>query len=176
MRVDRLTEDEWEVLRDLRVQALTADQPVLGSSLDRELGLKESHWRMRLRASPWFVARLGDELVGLVCAITRPGAPTEERHLVSLWVAPDDRLAGVGRALLKAAEDWAHDDDALVVTVWLADEDVASRAFFAAVGYRASGEHTPMLRDPSVSEERSGSRTYAGRDRRMVRSRCRDGM
>src|SRR5665647_119503 len=70
MRVDRLTEDDWERLRDIRLRALTTDGAAYGSSLEREQGFKESHWRMRLRASPWFVAVVGEQMVGLVCVIS----------------------------------------------------------------------------------------------------------
>ena len=37
---------------------------------------------MGLRASPWFVAVVREQMVGLVCVISEPGAPAEERHLV----------------------------------------------------------------------------------------------
>src|SRR5690606_28170749 len=55
MRVRRLAEDDWRQLQGIRLRSLTEDHPVLGS-VEREQGFRESHWRMRIRGSAWFVA------------------------------------------------------------------------------------------------------------------------
>lgn len=56
MHIERLTEDAWTRLRDIRLTALRTDPWAFGSSLAREEGFKEAHWRMRLRSGPWFLA------------------------------------------------------------------------------------------------------------------------
>src|SRR5665647_3103136 len=154
MRVDRLTEDDWETLRDIRLRALTTDSAAYGSSLEREQGFKESHWRMRLRASPWFVAVVRDQMVGLVCVISEPGAPAEERHLVALWVSPERRGVGVGDALLGAAESWAHDDGAALLSLWLVDGNAVAERLYRRAGYAPTGVRMPVPRDRSLTEER----------------------
>lgn len=154
MRIDRLTEDDWEALRDIRLQLLRADGMAFGSSLERELGFKESHWRMRLRASPWFVARVDAQSVGLVCVISEPGAPAEERHVVSLWVSGDHRGTGVGDGLLDAAEAWARDDGATVLSLWLMDGNAAAEQLYRRRGYAGTGVRMPVPRDRSLTEER----------------------
>jgi GNAT superfamily N-acetyltransferase len=154
MRVDRLTEDDWETLRDVRLRALAEDAAAFGASIDRERSFKESHWRMRLRASPWFVAVVRDGPVGLVCAISEPGAPAYERHLVAMWVAPEHRGVGVGDGLLASAERWAAEDGATLVSLWLRDGNVAAERLYRRAGYLPSGVRMPMPRDRSLIEER----------------------
>ena len=156
MRTDRLTEDDWETLREIRLRALTTDGAPYASSLEREQGLKESHWRMRLRASPWFVAVVREQIVGLVCVISEPGASAEERHLVGLWVSPERRGVGVGvgDALLGAAESWAHDDGAALISLWLTDGNAVAERLYRRAGYAPTGVRMPAPRDRSLTEER----------------------
>jgi GNAT superfamily N-acetyltransferase len=154
MRVDRLTEDDWERLRDTRLRALATDGAAYGSSLEREQGFKESHWRMRLRASPWFVVVVREQTVGLVGVISEPGAPAQERHLVGLWVSPEHRGVGVGDALLAAAQSWADDDGAALLSLWLLDGNAAAERMYRRAGYAPTGVRMPMPRDRSLTEER----------------------
>lgn len=151
MRVVRLGEDDWETLREIRLRSLTEDRSVLGS-VEREQGFAETHWRMRLRGSPWFVALDDARPVGLVSLIAEPGAPSEERHATALWVAPEARGSGAGEGLLAAAAQAALADGAGRLTAWVRT-DVAA-ATFTAAGFAPSGVRVPVPRDPTLVEER----------------------
>ncbi len=151
--VETLNEDQWERLAAIRLEALRTDPDAFGSSLAREEGFKESHWRMRLRASPWFVAVDADDDVGLACVIQEPGADERDRHLVSFWVRPGSRRRGAGRALLDAAARWAASDGATRLTLWLVQGTTAAAAVYRAAGFAPTGESMPLPRDPSRTEE-----------------------
>lgn len=153
MRVKRLDEDDWRTLRGIRLRSLTEDHPVL-ASVEREQGFKESHWRMRLRGSPWFVATHARRTVGLVSVIPEPGTPADERHVMGLWVAPEARGTGVGEALLAAAAREAVGDGAVRLTAWLLDGDDPVEAILRAAGFTPSGVRMPVPRDRSLTEER----------------------
>ena len=153
MRAEQLTEDDWEALRDVRLTALESDAATSGSSLERERGFKESHWRMRLRTTPTFVVRDGDRAVGMIGAIREPGAPAEERHLVAQWVDPEHRRLGAAQALLAAAEAWAIQDGARLVSLWLVDGNEGADLYRNA-GYAPTGVRMPVPRDRSLTEER----------------------
>ena len=154
MRAEQLTEDDWETLRDVRLTALHSDAAAFGSSLERERGFKESHWRMRLRTTPTFVVRAGGRAVGLIGAIREPGAPAEERHLIALWVDPEHRGRGAAQALLTAAEDWAVHDGASLVSLWLVDGNDDAAELHRGAGYAPTGVRMPMPRDRTRTEER----------------------
>ena len=49
MRVDRLTEDDWAALREIRLRSLRDGPAWHAASLERETGFAEGHWRMRVR-------------------------------------------------------------------------------------------------------------------------------
>ena len=152
--VERLTDDEWERLRDVRIEALTEDGSVFGSSLERESGFRESHWRMRLRASPWFVAGEDGRDVGLVCVISEPGAGPDDRHVVALWVRAVRRGNGIGTALLDAAVDWSRQDGATTVSLWLLEGNEGAAELYRSHGFRPTGISMPLPRDPSRVERR----------------------
>lgn len=153
MRVRRLTDEDWHVLREIRLRSLAEDHPVL-ASLEREQGFAESHWRMRVRGSAWFVAEQGGRPVGLASVMTEPGAPIDERHVLGLWVAPEARDAGVGEALLGAAAEEAWTQGAARVTCWRPTDDDVVEPLLRLAGFVPTGVRVPAPRDPSATEER----------------------
>lgn len=161
MLTRRLTEDDWERLAAIRLEALRTDPDAFGSSLAREEGFRETHWRMRLRSGAWFTVHDGAEDVGLVCVIPEPGGEEGERHVVAMWVRPAARRQGAGRALLDAVAAWARQDGASAVTLWLVRGNDAAAAAYRSAGFEPTGVTMPLPRDPSRTEER-WARVLAG--------------
>lgn len=161
MRIERLTEDDWAQLRDVRLRALREDGDAFGSSLSREEGFTENHWRMRLRSSAWFMAHEvigGDDdaerPVGIVAGIQEPGAAEQDRHVVSMWVAPEARRRGIGAALLEALGRWAADDGAATVSLWVVEGNEAASELYGRAGFVRTGATMALPRDPSQVEHR----------------------
>lgn len=157
--VQQVGEEDWARLKEVRLHALSDSPDAFGSSITRERGFQESHWRMRLRASSWWLAGVDDTAdgvqdVGLVCAIQEPGAPPEERHVVSMWVAPAHRRRGVGGALLRALLKGCADDGAQTVTLWVVDGNAAAAQLYRRHGFEPTGARMALGRDPSRTEER----------------------
>lgn len=152
--IRKLGEDDWEMLRDIRLEALETDQAAFGSSIERERGFREMHWRMRLRGSSWWVAEVDGTPAGLVCGMNEPGATEDDRHVVALWVRPSERSNGVARALMDALHTWASDDGARTTSLWVVDGNEAACTTYESFGYAPSGVRMPVPRDPSLVEER----------------------
>ncbi|WP_225754537.1 GNAT family N-acetyltransferase [Actinotalea sp. Marseille-Q4924] len=143
MRVDELTEGDWRRLQSLRLRCVVEQPDVFGWALAREGGFLESHWRLRLRGATWWAVVADDGAdVGLLSMIEEPGAPAGERHLAGLWVAPEARRRGAGRALVAAAAEGAAACGASRVTAW-APDDAGVAAFLARCGLRPTGERVP---------------------------------
>lgn len=152
--VRRLTEQDWELLRDLRLAALNEAPEAFGASLAREGSFRESHWRMRLRSSAWFAAMDGGTPVGLVCGMPEPGAAPDDRHVLALWVHPEQRGRGIMTALLAAVEAWALEEGARTLSLWVVQDDVAAEAAYRRLDFEPSGVTMVLPRDPSRTEER----------------------
>ena len=151
--VERLHEDDWERMRDARLTALRSDPDAFGSSLAREEGFKEAHWRMRLRGSPWFAAVDDDGgVVGIASGLAEPGAPPEERHLIGMWVRPDRRGSGVATLLADAVAAWARADGATTLTLWVVEGNAAAEAAYRRAGFATTGVTMALPRDPSRTE------------------------
>ena len=63
-----------------------------------------------------------------------------------LLVAPAGRRAGVGRALMEAAENFARDDGAAEILLETADDNMIAQALFESRGWRleVAERHYPL--------------------------------
>ena len=155
MLIQQAVENDWPLVRDVRLRALRGDPGVYGAALAREERFNESHWRMRLRTSTTWVAVDDDGAGrGMVTMMQEPGSPIDDRHIVSLWVAPESRRQGVGWSLLDVVRRAAADEDARTVSLWLLDGNHAAGDLFVRAGFTRTGERQVVPRDPSQTEER----------------------
>lgn len=154
VRIQQVTEDDWQTVRDVRLRALREDPEVFGSSLAREEMFAETHWRMRLRAATTWVVDDAGTPRGLVGMIQEPGSPTSDRHVVQLWVAPEARRQGMAWALLDAVWTAAKAERAATVSLWVADDNHAAGDLFVRAGFVRTQERHPITPDRSRAEER----------------------
>src|SRR4028118_382900 len=87
-----------------------------------------------------FVATDGDRMVGFVSGELREGSPT---FLPKTWasvddvfVHPDYRNGGVGRALIASVEGWARQKGANGVSLQVAAANARGRKFYEDLGFR----------------------------------------
>lgn len=155
VQIRRATEDDWESVSRIRLRALREDPDAFGSSLSREERFKEKHWRMRARTVPtWIAVDDAGEPRGLISMLQEPGSPTDDRHIVSLWVAPEQRRQGIAWALLDAIRHAALADGARTVSLWLVDGNNAAGDLYVRAGFTRTGERMALQRDQDVVEER----------------------
>ena len=103
------------VLKEVRLAALLDSPFAFGSTYDAEVGRTDEHWMHRAllassgRDSAVFLAWIDGDAVGIVGAY-RPDPSTDVVELVSMWIAPRARRAGVGSMLVSAVIEWANDN------------------------------------------------------------------
>lgn len=113
VELHRAEPDDWSEWRSARLDALTESPRAFTTVLSdwEGQGDTERRWRDRLTSVPFnLLARRGAQAVGMVSAVTHPGEASVE--LLSLWVAPASRGAGVGNALVDAVIGWAREQSA----------------------------------------------------------------
>jgi len=155
VQIRRVEEDEWALVRDVRLRALREDPGVFGSSLAREEMFKESHWRMRVRTvTTWLALDSTGVPRGIVSMLLEPGSPADDRHVVSLWVAPEVRRQGIGWHLLDTVRGAAVEEDARTVSLWVVDDNHAAGDLYVRAGFTRTGERHELQREPERIEER----------------------
>jgi ribosomal protein S18 acetylase RimI-like enzyme len=101
-----LTADDWREWRALRLRALAVDPAAFGSTLADWSGPgdAEERWRRRFADVPVnLLLEIDGEPAGMVAAVPADDAV----ELISLWVAPEARGRGVGKAAIGAVVELA---------------------------------------------------------------------
>lgn len=110
MEIQRLTLDEVERLRAIRLAALQDAPQAFETTFQMAVTLSSESWLQQLQALPTFVAVINNVDSGMV-----RGAPHSDNatwaDLISLWVAPQARRLGVGQALIDAVVGWARSEE-----------------------------------------------------------------
>ena len=139
MQIHQVTPDEWELWRDVRLEALAADPDGFGSTLTREQAYTEDDWRETLERGLKLVA-LDPGPVGLVGAESQPSG----LHLYSMWVRASHRGRKVGEALVKAVLEWAAEQGWDVVRLRVYDDNLPARRLYKRLGFVDADEPEHM--------------------------------
>jgi GNAT superfamily N-acetyltransferase len=147
------TAEEWQVLRDIRLEALRDAPNSFGATYDQQAALAETDWRRRISRGGTFFAYI-DEANGTMPAGLVGGLPeTPDRvELVSLWVRPGARGLGVGEALVTAVIDWALRRNATAVHLWLTEKNEFARKLYQRCGFIPTDERQPLPTKPDLTE------------------------
>jgi len=139
--------DDWEEGFQLRLRALADDPDSFRRTLEEER-TRAAQWEEAVSGSAAAPDREGwlAEIDGLPTGQASSGLSEDGStvHVFAMWVAPEARGRGVGRALLDAAEAWGRDRGAgrgyLAVT---AGNEAAERLYGHA-GYEPTGDREPL--------------------------------
>ena len=129
----RAREDEWERVKELRLRALRDEPSAFHSRYEDEVAEPDEGWRAWLGRDPIYVAGDYDAICG---AYVREDG---EAQLIAMYVLPEARRRGLGRALIAAVEDWARDQRHARVFLNVMDGNDAARALYESCGYRSTG-------------------------------------
>ena len=87
-----------------------------------------------------FVAELDGRTVGFISGELREGSPTFRQKtwtsVDDIFVEPDYRNRGIGRALLKSVEAWAKERGADGISLQVAAANGRGRKFYGELGFR----------------------------------------
>ena len=157
--VRRVRPDEGLRLRALRLRAL-ADAPwAFGSTLAREQAFAESVWHERTaqgaagETAVTYVAEDAARWIGMATGLVSEALPSR-LDLVGMFVEPDARGRGVGRALVETVLTWARARRAdAPLSQGHHDESFGDRAL-PALRLPADGQATtPMDHTPTLLEQ-----------------------
>ena len=147
----------------VRLRAL-ADSPLAFSSTHAaESRLSDEEWIRR--SERW----AGEKAIGYLafdtldehsaCGLVAcyPECHPEDRgiphgHVVSMWVDPAYRRAGVGRLLIDGLKNWAKARGLRQLKLMVTSVNHGAAGFYHRVGFRMSGKTAPYPNDPAIVE------------------------
>jgi len=140
----------------VRLTALQDSPTAFGSTYAKESQLSDADWLER--TADWS----GDRSVGYLamdsgspCGIA--AAFLNERdpriaHLISMWVAPAQRRARIGRMLIDAIDRWARERKVYTLQLMVTSCNNAAIEFYKRNGFSMTGNTKPYPNDPNLIE------------------------
>jgi GNAT superfamily N-acetyltransferase len=145
--------DDWQALRDIRLEALRDAPTAFGSTYEREALRGEQRWRGWAARGGTFLAYVPEvsasEPAGLIGGYQEDPVTVE---LVSMYVRPRARGRGVGEALVATVINWAGARNATSVHLWVTETNSHARTLYERCGFALTGERQPLPSDPSIGE------------------------
>lgn len=131
---------EWQLWREVRLRALAEAPYAFGSTLAFWQGSDlEDRWRSRLADVPLnVVAVAAGSPVGQVSGTALD--PEGRVELISMWVDPAVRGAGVAETLVSEVVDWARGTCAAVVVLSVKKQNAPAIGLYRRVGFEPTDE------------------------------------
>jgi RimJ/RimL family protein N-acetyltransferase len=157
INVRALTPADAEAYRSVRLSALHEQPPAFGSLPENEPNLSETAVRLvESNEGCFFGAFQNKQLVGIV-RLTRYLAPNEKHraYLAGLYVLPQFRCQGCGRALVSAALSWTANSPGIKrVNLTVVTQQTAAICLYQSFGFRIYGtEPETFSRDGRFYDE-----------------------
>ena len=144
--IEVFQEDEWPVLKDLRIRALTDSPDSFGPTLEQALLEPDDTWQRWTEAADRtghqaFFASQGDQPVGLVSA-----RMDENRigHIGAMWVDPMARGMGLGKRLMQTACDWLVARNCGLIKLWVTVTNEPAIRLYQRCGFVETGLSKPL--------------------------------
>jgi GNAT superfamily N-acetyltransferase len=137
--LERLGAHEGARLRAIRLRALLDAPDAFGTTFEETEPRPAESWTAQLRELPTFVAVKDGLDVGMIrCA--RDEARPDTAWLISMWVAPEVRRAGVGGVLIDAVIEWARSHEVHHLLLDVSDHNAPAIALYIRKGFRPNGK------------------------------------
>ncbi len=145
MHVREALAGEWEVFRDLRLRALRDDPDSFRTLYEERVDAPDSDWR------EGFERVLNDDhMVTFFAETDEPAGMSFARisdgrlQIFGMWVAPEARGQGLGRALLDAAFLWGKVRGAASARLAVTIGNDVGEQLYAKAGFEPTGESEPL--------------------------------
>ncbi len=149
--VRETVDDDWQELRDIRLEALRNAPESFGSSYEREIVRPEAHWRDRIARGGTFLAFIPEVSAPAGLAGGYREDP-DTMELVSMYVRPQARGRGVGEALVAAVARWAEAQGAKSLHLWVTETNAPARLLYERLGFSPTDERQPLPSNLALGE------------------------
>lgn len=155
--IKRISPETALVFKDVRLRALRDSPTSFSSTYAKESQLPDEEWVKR--AARWgsdgrdaiFLAFEDEASCGIVGSQGEAENP-QVAHVISMWVDPEFRRAGVGRALIDTVVEWNRSLGVRVVKLMVTSVSQGAMRFYEEMGFRMTGVTGPYPNDPAIIE------------------------
>lgn len=155
--IERVTPQTALVFRDVRLRALQDTPTAFSSTYARESQLPDEEWMRRSvrlgsdAAAAMFLAFDGDRACGIAGSLVDEDN-AQRAHVISMWVDPAYRRAGVGKDLIDAVVEWNRSRGVSETVLMVTSVNTGAIAFYERIGFRKTGVTGPYPNDPAIIE------------------------
>lgn len=154
--LDLVTPQNALVFKQARLTALRDTPSAFAATYDAECRLTDAEWVKR--ASAWSGGRSTTYLAmdtGSACGIAGGFLDPEDEiraQLVSMWVAPSHRRAGVGSQLVGAIVNWARAEGAGFLRLVVTSNNHRAIEFYHHLGFAITAKLGPYRNDSLLDD------------------------
>ncbi|TFW13867.1 GNAT family N-acetyltransferase [Massilia arenosa] len=145
------TEDDWEILKTLRLAALADAPTAFGVTHASALAFTEQQWRDRAAGrgpAEYFYAFDGDEPAGMIA-----GVPEGEGTfgLIAMWVRPASRGSGAAGRLVETIRQRAVERGFARVELSVAPDNLPAARLYQRQGFVFVPRTEPLASHPHIT-------------------------
>lgn len=150
MLIRHTTEQDWPILKALRLAALLDSPTAFGVSHASAAADPDQQWRDRAAArgpATYLLAFHGDMAVGMIGGLL---SEAQEFNLIAMWLKPEHRGGGAAAALVDAMKAHALARGQQRVVLDVAPTNARAAAFYAKLGFRFLPHWEPLASHPHI--------------------------
>ena len=156
IEIRRIRVSEWSELRSFRLAALRDTPLAFGSTYEEELRYARHRWERwaadaATGAEYIAVAVGGQRWVAMARGSVDHGDPSSA-FLTAVFVAPEWRARGLGRAVSAAVVDWARRRGLDSIRLHVADWNDPGRRLYESLGFEPTGATEQLPHDTTITE------------------------
>jgi ribosomal protein S18 acetylase RimI-like enzyme len=155
VEIRRVIPDDWQALRDVRLRALADAPDAFGTTHEEAVARPHEWWRDWAAQSAasdqqaMLLAWDGTEPAGIAGVFASDDGAWQ---VISMWVDPEARGRGVGRALLDAVVTWARGRDPdRPIKLSVTDGNDDARSLYERYGFVENGVTEPLRSNSALT-------------------------
>ena len=147
LEVKEINENDWELYKSLRLASLQESPDSFGSTLKREAAFSDEMWKARLKettGSASILPLLGyceGKAVALAWGVLNK---TNSVNIYQMWVSPESRGLGIGRALVARIVSWANSLKVDSLSLFVTTTNYEAISLYNYFGFISEDEVEPL--------------------------------
>ncbi len=151
MIIRHTTEEDWEVLKEIRLSSLLDTPTAFGVTYESAATNSDAQWRDRAanRSPAQFLLAFADEAVaGMIGGVV---SATDEFNVIAMWVKPDYRGTAVAAALIESIKECAVSRGHRRIVLDVSPDNARAAAFYRKQGFSFLPEWEPLASHPGIT-------------------------